>query len=87
MEANLAALAEQHAELDALLSSLDDAGWQRPTRCEGWTVADVVLHLAQTDEMALGSAQDRFAEQLARLTEGLAAAGRCRRRCRRDGGP
>ena len=71
MEANLAALAEQHAELDALLSSLDDAGWQRPTRCEGWTVADVVLHLAQTDEMALGSAQDRFAEQLARLTEGL----------------
>ena len=26
MEANLAALAEQHAELDALLSSLDDAG-------------------------------------------------------------
>jgi len=72
MEANLAALAEQHAELDALLSSLDDPGWQRPTRCEGWTVADVVLHLAQTDEMALGSAQGRFAEQLARLTEGLA---------------
>ena len=71
MEAILSALGGQHAELDALLEPLDDAGWERPTRCEGWTVADVVLHLAQTDELALASAQGRFSEGLDVLAGGL----------------
>ncbi len=71
MQAILAALDEQHSELAALLDPLDDAGWLRPTRCEGWTVADVVLHLAQTDELALASAQGRFAEGLNMLAGGL----------------
>ena len=65
------ALAEQHAALDALLESLDADGWELPTRCEGWDVGDVVLHLAQTDEMALASAQGRYAAQLELLTEGI----------------
>jgi uncharacterized protein (TIGR03084 family) len=64
-------LAAQHAELAGLLSGLDEAGWQRPSRCEGWTVADVVTHLAQTDEMALASAEGRFAEGLVELARGL----------------
>lgn len=55
-------LQAQHAELDGLLSSLDDAGWDRPTRCPGWTVADVVLHLAQTDELAVASVEGRLSE-------------------------
>jgi uncharacterized protein (TIGR03084 family) len=71
MDAILAALADQHAELDALLEPLDDAGWSSPTRCESWTVADVVLHLAQTDRLALASAQGRFAEGLDVLARGL----------------
>jgi uncharacterized protein (TIGR03084 family) len=58
----LAALADQDDELDGLLAPLDDAGWARPSRCPGWTVADVVLHLAQTDEMALASAEQRFGD-------------------------
>ena len=49
------ALAEQHAELDALLLNVDDDGARRESRCEGWTVADVVLHLAQSDELAIAS--------------------------------
>lgn len=49
------ALAEQHAELDALVSSVDGGGARRESRCEGWTVADVVLHLAQSDELAIAS--------------------------------
>jgi uncharacterized protein (TIGR03084 family) len=65
------ALTEQHAELDALLDRLDDTDWELPTRCEGWDIADVVLHLAQTDEMALGSAQGRYAAQLELLTQGI----------------
>ena len=53
----MGALAEQHAELEAILSGLDDEGWSRPSRCDGWTVLDVVLHLAQTDDMARASVQ------------------------------
>ena len=49
------ALAEQHADLRALLSGVDDEGARRESRCEGWTVADVVLHLAQSDELAIAS--------------------------------
>ena len=56
------ALADQQDELDVILDGLSDRDWTRPSRCAGWTVADVVLHLAQTNELALGSATGRFAE-------------------------
>jgi uncharacterized protein (TIGR03084 family) len=75
MQPILAALGEQHAELAALLDALDDAGWQRATRCEGWTVADVVLHLAQTDELALASVQGNAAEGLDVLAGGIDGQG------------
>ena len=32
------------AELEQLLRSLDAAEWERPSRCEGWTVGDVARH-------------------------------------------
>lgn len=75
MQAILSALEDQHSELAVLLDTVDDAGWQRPTRCEGWTVADVVLHLAQTDELALASALGHFAEGLDVLRGGLERQG------------
>jgi uncharacterized protein (TIGR03084 family) len=53
----LAALADQHAELAALVERCTDGDWERPTRCVGWDVASVLLHLAQTDEMATASAR------------------------------
>jgi uncharacterized protein (TIGR03084 family) len=71
----LDALAEQHAELDAVLDGLDEVGWHRPTRCEGWDVADVVLHLAQTDELALASAHGRFADGITVLARGVDGSG------------
>ena len=40
------------------------ADWERPSRCEGWSAADVVLHVAQTNEMAIASAEGRFADYL-----------------------
>jgi uncharacterized protein (TIGR03084 family) len=52
----LTALDAQHAELAALVDGLTDADWERPTRCDGWDVASVLLHLAQTDEYAIASA-------------------------------
>jgi uncharacterized protein (TIGR03084 family) len=75
MDAVLTALGGQHAALDALLDPLDDAGWTRPTRCVGWDVADVVLHLSQTDELALASAQGRFEDGLAVLANGVEQQG------------
>ena len=68
-------LAAQHAELAALLDGLPDAGWHAPTRCDGWDVADVVLHLAQTDELAVASATGRFAEAVAEMSKGIDGAG------------
>jgi len=65
----VAALEAQQAELDALLE--DRAIWSKPSRCDGWSVADVVLHLAQTNEMAVASANGTFA----RAVEGYPAAG------------
>jgi uncharacterized protein (TIGR03084 family) len=58
----LAALAEQHAELAGILPT-DEPGWRRPTPCEGWAVADVVLHLTQTDELAVASVDGRWGDR------------------------
>jgi uncharacterized protein (TIGR03084 family) len=67
------ALGEQHAELAGLLVDLSEEGWRRPTpSCPGWTVLDVVLHLAQTDEVAIESARGSFGSELA----GMFAEGR-----------
>lgn len=62
MDEILSALAAQQAELAGLLADRTDDEWQLPSPCEGWTVADVVLHLAQTNELAIASAQGRLAE-------------------------
>jgi uncharacterized protein (TIGR03084 family) len=58
----LPALAMQHGDLGAILTGLDADQWKRATRCPGWDVADVVLHLAQTDEMAIASLEDHMPE-------------------------
>lgn len=56
------ALTEQHRELDGLLTGLDGGAWARPVPgCPGWSVADVVLHLAQTDELVVAAVDRGFA--------------------------
>jgi len=67
-------LQEQQDELDALVRNLDDAGWARPSACVGWDISDVLLHLAQTNEMATGSARGDFDAVLTRLLEGAPPA-------------
>jgi uncharacterized protein (TIGR03084 family) len=57
-------LAAQQEELAGLLGPLDDDGWHRPSPCPGWDVSDVVLHLAQTNEMAVASARGTLLEWL-----------------------
>ena len=43
-------LEAEQDRLETLLSGLTDEQWQSPSAADGWTVADVVLHLAQTEE-------------------------------------
>ncbi|QFG24287.1 maleylpyruvate isomerase family mycothiol-dependent enzyme [Actinomadura sp. WMMB 499] len=49
-------LAAEFDQLDEILTGLDAPAWDRPSACEGWSIADVVLHLAQTNELVLASA-------------------------------
>ncbi len=39
----------QRRRLVDVLAGLDDDQWQHPTRCEGWSVRDVVVHLDTTN--------------------------------------
>ena len=40
--------AEELAIFAELIRSIDDAGWRSPTRCQGWSVADVCAHVVGT---------------------------------------
>ena len=42
--------------LQGILGLLTQAQWQSDSRADGWSVADVVLHLAQSDEAVAASA-------------------------------
>lgn len=64
------ALGEQQAELSGVLAGLADDDWMRPSRCAGWSVSDVVLHVAQTNDLALASLEGTFAAVAARLGGG-----------------
>jgi uncharacterized protein (TIGR03084 family) len=66
MDEIVADLAAEHRELARMLDGLTDDDWQRATPCEGWNVADVVVHLAQSDELALASVHGRFPDADAR---------------------
>ncbi len=65
------ALAQQQDELSGLLAGLSDDDWALPSRCDGWSVSDVVLHLAQTHEMALASLQGTLAEAATKIGSGV----------------
>lgn len=43
-------LSAEYRQLGAVLESLTPDQWSRPSAAAGWTVSDVVLHLAQTEE-------------------------------------
>jgi uncharacterized protein (TIGR03084 family) len=56
----LDALARQHADLWELVRDRNEDEWHEPSACPGWDVSDVVLHMAQTDELAVSSIEQRF---------------------------
>lgn len=71
MDEILDALADQQSELRRLIADFAPQQWSAPTPCAGWSASDVVLHLAQTNEMAIGSIDGRMVEVLEELTTGL----------------
>jgi uncharacterized protein (TIGR03084 family) len=75
MDDVVAALRAQQAELAGYVADLDAAGLLRPSRCPGWTVADVLLHLAQTNEMAVASVDGRLGSFVQEAAGGLAPVG------------
>lgn len=71
MDDEITALADQQRELDDLLAGRPESDWRLPSRCEGWTVADVMIHLAQSSEFAMASAQGSFGEAIGGMMAGL----------------
>jgi len=48
-------LEAEQERLQRILNRLDEAQWASPSGAAGWTVADVVLHLAQSEEAVVAS--------------------------------
>jgi uncharacterized protein (TIGR03084 family) len=51
----VADLAAEQERIESLLDGLSDAQWASPSAAPGWSVTDVVIHLAQTEELVSAS--------------------------------
>ncbi|MGQ0842199.1 TIGR03084 family metal-binding protein [Actinokineospora sp.] len=58
LQAVIAALTADGAEIDALVAGLDADQWTQPTPAPGWTIAHQIAHLAATFRMAGLAAAD-----------------------------
>lgn len=74
MDQICAELAAEHADLDAVLSTLSEEQWRQQTPAEGWDVAETVIHLGQADYAGrlAASDSDAFAAFKEQLTSGAA---------------
>ena len=57
MDEVVGALREQLDELRTIVGGLSEDQLGLPSACDGWSISDVLLHLAQTNEMAAASAR------------------------------
>lgn len=63
-------------DLIGLVAELDQHEWERPTDCPGWTVRDIVAHLAAIeDELASGDASSALAEGTREVPSAYTQAG------------
>ena len=86
----IAGMLEEYQNFGELLVSLSTEEWRRPTRCEGWTVADVAAHVVGqltdvvtgnfeglgTPEVTLREVDERRGKTPAELAEELAHSGK-----------
>lgn len=59
------ALGDEQDALVSMVGGLDAVALGLPSRCHGWSIADVLVHLAQTNELAAASARGGFADAIA----------------------
>jgi len=52
-------LAAEQERLEGILGDLGEAQWRSPSGAAGWTIADVVLHLAQSEESVVATVSGR----------------------------
>jgi uncharacterized protein (TIGR03083 family) len=64
-----ALLGTEAGRLDAFLSGLGESGWARASRCAGWTVRDVLGHLAAGEDYHRACRDGTVAAFLAGLAE------------------
>jgi uncharacterized protein (TIGR03083 family) len=64
-------LPEERATLLGLLTALDEATWEHPTSCPGWSVRDVALHLLADDLGILSRQRDGYRPQMPEADETL----------------
>jgi len=64
-------LVRQRRRLAELLNGLDDAQWAAASRCDGWSVRDVIAHLVGTDQFWVVSAAAALAGAPTRYLEGF----------------
>ncbi len=62
-------LEAEEERLEGILADLDDDAWRAESGAPGWTVTDVVVHLAQSEEMVVGGTRA--------AADPAAAGGRC----------
>jgi uncharacterized protein (TIGR03083 family) len=55
----LADLGAENERLDAMLAPLGPDEWSLPSLAPGWSIADVVLHLALTEEAVVRSVAEQ----------------------------
>jgi len=55
------------ARLDRYLAGLDPTAWSRPSRCEGWSVRDVLAHLAASEQYNAACLDGHVADLLGTL--------------------
>jgi uncharacterized protein (TIGR03084 family) len=55
-------LQAEQDRLDELLAGLDEHQWAAPSGADGWSVADVVLHLAQSEEAVMATVAEARAQ-------------------------
>jgi uncharacterized protein (TIGR03083 family) len=86
----IAGMLEEYQAFGELIVGLSDDEWQRPTRCEGWTVADVAGHLVGqltdvvtgnleglgTPEATIREVEQRRGKSPTQLAEELAHSGK-----------
>ena len=70
-EPGLHPVVQQRQRLEALLGDLTDEEWGHPSRCDAWTVQDVITHLVSTNHFWVLSITQALAGEPTRFLAGF----------------